>query len=53
MLLLLNKLIIYIGKLQYSYGSGAIDNNGKIDYSYSPALTNSNQLMKTTEADKT
>lgn len=30
-----------------------IDNNGKIDYSYSPALTNSNQLMKTTEADKT
>ena len=30
-----------------------IDNNGKIDYSYSPALTNSDKLMKTTEADKT
>lgn len=30
-----------------------IDNQGNINYEYSPALTNSDSLMRTTEADKT
>lgn len=39
-----------IQQADYSY---RIDNNGDIDYIYSPVLSNSPSLMKTTEADKT
>ena len=35
---------------QYIY---RIDNNGEIDYSYSPAVSNSSTLYKTTQSDKT
>ena len=35
---------------QYIY---RIANDGKIDYTYSPAISNSNTLYKTTQADKT
>lgn len=39
-----------IKQADYSY---RIDDNGDIDYIYSPVLSNSANLMKTTEADKT
>lgn len=43
----------YSNKIQQSNYIYRINNEGEIDYSYSPVLSNSQTLMKTTEADKT
>ncbi|MGM9544282.1 MAG: hypothetical protein ACI3T9_04800, partial [Romboutsia timonensis] len=43
----------YSEKIQQPQYTYRIDNNGNITTEYSPALTKSSQLMKTTQADKT
>lgn len=42
----------YSGKINQSQYIYRINDNGDISYDYSPALSNSDTLMKTTEADK-
>ena len=42
----------YSDKIQQSNYVSRIDDEGNIQYIYSPVLTNSSQLMKTTQADK-
>lgn len=43
----------YSNKAQFSDSTYRIGDDGKVEEIYSPALTNSNLLMKTTEADRT
>lgn len=43
----------YANNIQQSQYIYRIDNDGKIDYQYSPAISNSADLMKTTQSDKT
>ena len=43
----------YSNEIEQSSYVYRIDNDGKISHEYSPTLTSSSDLMKTTEADKT